>query len=54
MATPNAGWLVLAGLAIRLVWERRRGEKGEQEIALVGAGLIAGDSVHSVGTVFSR
>jgi len=54
VATPNAGWLVLAGLAIRLVWERRRGEKGEQEIALVGAGLIAGDSVHSVGTVFSR
>lgn len=54
VATPNAGWLVLAGLAVRLVWERRRGEKGEQEISLVGAGLIAGDSVHSVGTIFSR
>ncbi|MFC7328897.1 OPT/YSL family transporter [Marinactinospora rubrisoli] len=54
VATPNAGWLVLAGLAIRLVWERRRGAKGEQEISLVGAGLIAGDSVHSVGTIFSR
>ncbi|MBV2366521.1 OPT/YSL family transporter [Streptomonospora nanhaiensis] len=54
VATPNAGWLVLAGLAVRLVWQRRRGEKGEQEISLVGAGLIAGDSVHSVGTIFSR
>ncbi|MFC3996023.1 OPT/YSL family transporter [Nocardiopsis sediminis] len=54
IATPNAGWLVLAALAIRIAWQRYRGEQGEQEIGLVGAGLIAGDSIYSVGTIFNR
>ncbi|MBK0331555.1 OPT/YSL family transporter [Brachybacterium sp. MASK1Z-5] len=51
VATPNAGWLVLIALLARVLWQRWRGATGEQEVALVGAGLIAGDSVHSVGTM---
>lgn len=51
VATPNAGWLVLIALAVRLVWTKKRGERGEQELALVGAGVIAADSIMSVGKV---
>ncbi|MFC4563802.1 OPT/YSL family transporter [Nocardiopsis mangrovi] len=54
IATPNAGWLVLAALAVRILWRRYRGAQGEQETGLVGAGLIAGDSIYSVGTIFGR
>ncbi|QCR18210.1 OPT/YSL family transporter [Agrococcus sp. SGAir0287] len=51
VATPNAGWLVLGALVVRVAWRRYRGERGEQETALVGAGLIAGDSVNAVGSI---
>ena len=51
VATPNACWLVLAALIARVVWTRMRGEQGEQELALVGAGVIAADSIMSVGKV---
>ena len=51
VATPNAGWLVLAALVGRVLWVRHRGPQGESEVALVGAGLIAGDSVASVGGI---
>lgn len=49
VATPNAGWLVLVALAVRLVWTKYRGEQGEQELSLVGAGVIAADSIMNVG-----
>ncbi|WP_177154295.1 OPT family oligopeptide transporter [Actinosynnema pretiosum] len=52
VATPNAGWLVLAALALRVLWVRKRGPEGENDAALVGAGLIAGDSINSVGRIF--
>lgn len=51
VATANAGWLVLAALLARVLWVRYRGEKGEQEVALIGAGVIAADSLMSVGKV---
>lgn len=54
VATPNAGWLVLVALIIRVLWKKWRGEEGERETALVGAGLIAGDSIHSVGKMIWR
>ncbi|WP_369267682.1 OPT family oligopeptide transporter [Streptomyces harbinensis] len=61
VATPAAGWLVLGALVVRTgytVW-RRRGitdpaarrasdEQSEADLSLVGAGLIAGSSVHDV------
>lgn len=51
VATPNAGWLVLAALLIRLVYRRVRGDRAENDLALVGAGIIAGDSVAATGQI---
>jgi len=62
VATPNAGWMVLAALVVRqgyTVW-RRRGltgpearkqsdEQAENDLSLVGAGLVAGSSLNDVG-----
>jgi uncharacterized oligopeptide transporter (OPT) family protein len=52
VATPNAGWLVLIALLVRVVWAKVRGEKGDRETSLIGAGLIAGDSLFSVSRIF--
>ncbi|MGW0994146.1 OPT/YSL family transporter [Streptomyces sp. NPDC002523] len=43
--TPNACWLVLAALAVRVVYRRLRGPRADEELNLVGAGLIAGSSL---------
>lgn len=51
VATPNAGWLVLVALLARIMWTKYRGERGEQELSLVGAGVIAADSIMNVGKV---
>lgn len=51
VATANAGWLVLVALLVRAIWVKRRGVEGEQEIALIGAGVIAADSLMNVGKV---
>ncbi|MHC6219286.1 OPT/YSL family transporter [Arthrobacter sp. MMS24-S77] len=52
IGTPNAGWLVLAALLFRFIWTKYRPHNGETEVSLIGAGLIAGDSVYSVGQIF--
>ncbi|MFF1692014.1 OPT/YSL family transporter [Streptomyces sp. NPDC058257] len=65
VATPQAGWLVLAALAVRFGytrWIRSRAatkkdadaaaETADNDLALVGAGLIAGSSVHDVGQIY--
>lgn len=65
VATPQAGWLVLAALAIRVGYSRyrRRGASGpeerrtaqaaaDNELALIGAGLVAGSSVNDVAQVY--
>ncbi|WP_435846267.1 OPT/YSL family transporter [Streptomyces diacarni] len=43
--TPHACVLVLAGLAVRVVYRRLRGDQADSELNLVGAGLIAGSSL---------
>lgn len=43
--TPHACLLVLAALAVRVVYRRVRGERADTELNLVGAGLIAGSSL---------
>ncbi|MFD5752573.1 OPT family oligopeptide transporter [Streptomyces sp. NPDC127033] len=62
VATPNAGWMVLGALVVRrgyTMW-RRRGltdraarkesdEQAENDLSLVGAGLVAGSSLNDVG-----
>ncbi|WP_419999328.1 OPT/YSL family transporter [Streptomyces boninensis] len=69
VATPQAGWLVLAALAVRFGYTRWRraqaraaartkeeqdaaAEAADNDLALVGAGLIAGSSVHDVGQIY--
>ncbi|MGY0058258.1 OPT family oligopeptide transporter [Streptomyces sp. LZ34] len=62
VATPDAGWMVLGALAIRQAYTmwRRRGltdpearkesdEQAENDLSLVGAGLVAGSSLNDVG-----
>ncbi|NEC67546.1 OPT/YSL family transporter [Streptomyces sp. SID9727] len=43
--TPNACWLVLAALAVRVGYRKWRGPAADEELNLVGAGLIAGSSL---------
>ncbi|WP_309131272.1 hypothetical protein [Brevibacterium sp.] len=52
ITTPWAGWLVMIAIVARLVWTKLRGEKGENEIVLFGAGIIAGDAVWGTAQVF--
>lgn len=51
ISTANAGWMVLGALVLRGIWKRVRGEQGEREVSLTGAGLIAGDSIFSLGKI---
>lgn len=51
IATPNAGWLVLGALLVRFVYQQVRGPQGESEVFLVGAGLVAGDSVAATAQI---
>ncbi|MER5949834.1 OPT/YSL family transporter [Streptomyces sp. NPDC001904] len=43
--TPNACWMVLAALAVRVGYRKWRGPRADEELNLVGAGLIAGSSL---------
>ncbi|MEU7488174.1 OPT/YSL family transporter [Streptomyces sp. NPDC042319] len=43
--TPHACWLVLAALAVRVAYRKLRGPRADEELNLVGAGLIAGSSL---------
>jgi uncharacterized oligopeptide transporter (OPT) family protein len=53
IASPSAGWGVLAGIAVRLVWERLlRRPRGSLEA--VAAGFIAADALFSFGDSLVR
>ncbi|WP_084211949.1 OPT/YSL family transporter [Pseudonocardia acaciae] len=54
VATPNAGWLVFAALIVRVVYGRIRGGPAENELSLVGAGIIAGDSIAATANVVKK
>ncbi|WP_371628314.1 OPT/YSL family transporter [Streptomyces sp. NBC_00341] len=43
--TPHACWLVLGALVVRVGYRRLRGPAADEELNLVGAGLIAGSSL---------
>ncbi|WP_299539379.1 OPT/YSL family transporter [uncultured Streptomyces sp.] len=43
--TPQACWLVLGALVVRVGYRRFRGPAADEELNLVGAGLIAGSSL---------
>ncbi|MGI5439896.1 OPT family oligopeptide transporter [Streptomyces shenzhenensis] len=61
VATANAGWMVLGALAVRYAYTRwrrrgvrtaeeriRRDEQSDNDMSLVGAGLIAGSSLNDI------
>ena len=67
VATPQAGWLVLVALAIRFAYTRAKRRAAERsgpaaqesaqaeadnDLALVGAGLVAGSSVNDVSQIY--
>ncbi|MFG2432347.1 OPT/YSL family transporter [Streptomyces sp. NPDC048590] len=43
--TPQACWLVLGALAVRVVYRKLRGPAADEELNLIGAGVIAGSSL---------
>ncbi|WP_443080521.1 OPT/YSL family transporter [Streptomyces sp. PTD5-9] len=45
VATPTACWFVVGALLVRVLYRRWRGERADEELNLVGAGLIAGSSL---------
>jgi uncharacterized oligopeptide transporter (OPT) family protein len=51
ISSPYACWLVFAFLLIRVVYRRVRGAGADDELALVGAGIIVGDSLGSIGKI---
>jgi uncharacterized oligopeptide transporter (OPT) family protein len=51
--SPNACWLVFGALAVRMVWTRLRPEAAS-ELALVGAGIIAGNSLYDTTRILQR
>lgn len=54
IAAPLAGWAVLAGLAIRFVITRLRGERHTAEMSAFAGGVIAGDALFSFGGSVTR
>ena len=49
ISTPWAGWLVAAGVAIRLIIKRIYGDKAKQSVEVFAGGVIAGDALYSFG-----
>ena len=53
--TPYACWFVFAALLARVIWTRVKGkEKAENDLNLIGSGIIAGSSLSDVGRIFSK
>jgi uncharacterized oligopeptide transporter (OPT) family protein len=51
ISSPYACWLVFAALLVRVVYRKVRGPRADMDLALVGAGIIAGDALASVGRI---
>ncbi|EOR24003.1 MAG: OPT/YSL family transporter [Niallia sp.] len=45
--TPYAGIAVLVGIAIRLIWVKKKGKEAETPMSILAAGFIAGDALYS-------
>lgn len=49
--TPYACWFVFGALVLRIVWTKVKGDKAENDLNLIGSGLIAGSSLTDVSRV---
>ncbi|MER7014705.1 OPT/YSL family transporter [Saccharopolyspora sp. NPDC000359] len=52
VGTPQACWLVFGALLVRIAYRWWRGERADEDLNLVGAGLIAGDALYSTSRIF--
>ncbi|MDA3645378.1 OPT/YSL family transporter [Saccharopolyspora indica] len=52
VGTPQACWLVFGALIVRIAYRWWRGERADEDLNLVGAGLIAGDALYSTSRIF--
>ncbi|GAA4213522.1 OPT/YSL family transporter [Actinocatenispora rupis] len=49
--TPYACWFVFGALLLRIVWTKLRPDRAENDLNLIGSGLIAGSSLTDVSRV---
>ncbi|MER5945792.1 OPT/YSL family transporter [Streptomyces sp. NPDC001904] len=49
ITTPMAGWMVVAGLAVRVLAPRLLGRKAKDNLEIFAGGAIAGDALYSFG-----
>ncbi|MFD8572737.1 OPT/YSL family transporter [Streptomyces sp. NPDC059639] len=49
ITTPMAGWMVVAGLAVRVLAPRFLGSKAKENLEIFAGGAIAGDALYSFG-----
>ncbi|MFZ3565979.1 OPT/YSL family transporter [Streptomyces sp. BH097] len=49
ITTPMAGWMVAAGLAVRVLAPRVLGPKAKENLEIFAGGAIAGDALYSFG-----
>ena len=47
LSSPLAGWAVLTGIVLRLLWLRRRSPAGQTTMEVFAGGVIAGDALFS-------
>ncbi|WGF89116.1 OPT/YSL family transporter [Marinivivus vitaminiproducens] len=47
IASPAAGWAVLAGIVLRMIWTRMDRPDGQSQMEVVAAGVIAGDALYT-------
>ncbi|WP_243357021.1 OPT/YSL family transporter [Bacillus litorisediminis] len=45
--TPYAGFAVLAGILIRIIWRKVKGAEADTPMSILAAGFIAGDALYS-------
>lgn len=49
ITTPMAGWMVAAGIAVRVLAPRMLGTKAQESLEVFAGGAIAGDALYSFG-----
>ncbi|MFE3515199.1 OPT/YSL family transporter [Streptomyces sp. NPDC059166] len=54
ISTPGAGWMVVAGLLVRLAVTRVRGRDARENLEVFAGGVIAGDALYAFGNGVHR
>ncbi len=54
LLAPVAGWAVLVGVVLRLIWMRQTAGRRQSEMEVFAAGVIAGDALYSFWSTTSK